>query len=77
VYLAFFRSEINSTAYRELDGRCFLVLSKVMSTVHEILGAMDKLTRGELRILKLAVGLCFCWMSIGIGDVFLQRRQQC
>jgi hypothetical protein len=26
-----------------------------MSTVHEILGAMDKLTREELRILKLGV----------------------
>jgi hypothetical protein len=33
---------------------CF-VLSNVMSTVHEILDAMDKLTREELRILKLGV----------------------
>lgn len=33
---------------------CF-VLFNVMSTVHEILSAMDKLTREELRILKLGV----------------------
>jgi hypothetical protein len=32
-----------------------LVLFNVMRTVHEILGAMDKLTWEELRILKLGV----------------------
>jgi hypothetical protein len=52
IHLRFFHHSFRSISCLKIV--CFVLL-EVMSTVHEILDAMDKLTREELRILKLGV----------------------
>jgi hypothetical protein len=48
------RRPFGALAISCVESVCF-VLFNIMSTVHEILNAMDKLTHEELRILKLGV----------------------